>query len=58
LYTSRYFAVGELEAELKKYKIKYFFLWGTGQDEEKFRPLTSQLVGFPAVRLKVLKIKR
>jgi len=46
----------ELEAELKKYKIKYFFLWGTGEDEEKLRPQTTRLIEFPAVRLKVLKI--
>jgi len=51
-------SVGELKAELEKYKIKYFFLWGTGQDEEKLRPLTIRLVEFPGVRLKVLKTKR
>lgn len=47
----------ELIKELKKYGIKYFFLWGSGPDEKKLESISSEITRFEHLKLKVLIIR-
>lgn len=46
----------ELINELKKYRIKYFFLWGSGPDEKKLESISYEMARFDRIRLKILLI--
>lgn len=60
---SRYFGkirenmiASELQEELKKNRIRYFFLWGKGQNEPKLVSISQEVIRFEDIRLRIFRL--